>query len=155
MFGNFQFGQGQFGQSSGVESSPDANVTIDSLEAVAEIGAFSVSTSGGAGKPQWVPLIPLDWPVRKQPKEIVRQDVSVSVEAFGVVALVEPVLVRCDSSVFIQSFETLALAGRAMVFADARAWSGTIEAEADFGRVTVRAIRNPTDAELAMILLNV
>src|SRR5438445_8817703 len=112
MFGSEQFGRSQFGQPPQL-SSPDATVSVGPLDALADIGPFLVSTTGRAGRPPWLPLIPADWPVRPKPVRSVVRDSVANVGSFDCAATVGDVSVSCDCQV--RARRVTAMAGVAFV----------------------------------------
>jgi hypothetical protein len=115
--------------------------------AVAGTGTLTTATGQTFGRPQrWTPLIPADWPMPKR----VQRNASVEVGS------IELVCSRwSDAEWAVGSMEAAASIQLATVSIDSTWRIKPMLIEVNVGQVTARAIRNPTDAELAMILLNV
>src|SRR5436190_176890 len=111
MFGDFQFGRSQFGQPPESQAG-DVTVTVDSLDALAELGAFTVSIGGRTGKPPWLPLIPADWPINK-PRKFEKPIFNsvVRVWTLDATAGLSSVTVSADSGVTVRSITGYAVFG--------------------------------------------
>lgn len=152
MFGNFQFGQGMFGE---VAPAAGGGVTVfvTGLEATGFIGQVTVVAAG-----EEIPLIalggtPAEIKRRRFWQRRVSRSVTVFIKGLEATGALGTVTVITGSSVVVRGNAARAFIGIGTVRGHSKVFPRGLCATARVGRLNVRAIQNPTDEELILVAL--